>query len=80
MEDSFFIPVTYKGKDLQFEASLQQRGYIHVIAVDVYSVMVTFERDEERNWRALIPPEEKGKLPDVALLQTIGETIEALLK
>lgn len=59
MEESFYIPVTYKGKDLQFEASLQRRGYIHIIAVDVYGTMVTFERDEEGNWRGLIPPEEK---------------------
>jgi hypothetical protein len=80
MEESFFIPVTYKGKDLQFEASLQRRGYVHIIAVDVYGTMVTFERDEEGNWRALLPPEEQGKTPDVALLRTIGETIEALLK
>lgn len=80
MEESFYIPVTYKGKDLQFEATLQRRGYIHVLAVDVYSTMVTFERDEEGSWRALIPPEEKGKTPDVDLLQTIAETIEALLK
>ena len=79
MEESFYLPVTYKGKDLQFEASLQRRGYIHIIAVDVYGTMVIFERDEEGNWRALIPPEEKGKTPDVDLLRTIGETIEALL-
>ena len=86
MEESFYIPVTYKGKDLQFEATLQRRGYVHIIAVDVYGTMVTFERDEEGNWRGLIPPEEKesrderGKTPDVELLQTIGETIEELLK
>ncbi len=86
MEESFYIPVTYKGKDLQFEATLQRRGYIHIIAVDVYGTMVTFERDEEGNWRGLIPPDEKGsreergKTPDVGLLRTIGETIEELLK
>jgi len=80
LEEPFFIPVSYKGKDLQFEATLQRRGYVYILAVDVYSTIVSFEKDEEGNWRALIPPEEKGKTPDVELLRTIGETIEALLK
>jgi len=80
LEEPFFIPVSYKGKDLQFEATLQRRGYVYILAVDVYSTIVSFEKDEEGNWRALIPPEEKGKTPEGELLRTIAETIESLLK
>jgi hypothetical protein len=35
MDDSFQIPVTYKGEDLLFNASLKVYGYVHKIEVDV---------------------------------------------
>jgi hypothetical protein len=80
MDEPFFLPVIYKGVEQQFEASLQRRGYVHVLSVNVYGAPVIFERDEEGNWRALISGDEKGKIPDPELFQAIGQTIEDILK
>ena len=80
MEDAFFIPVVYKGVAQQFEATLRHWGYSHAFHVKVGETMVIFERDEEGNYRAVIPPEERGKAPERELLQVIGEAIEGILK
>ncbi len=79
-DDQFLIPVTYKGVVKSFPASMRVFGYTHRFEVDVDGTLVYFERDEEGNYRALIPPEEKGKVPPVELLQAIGLSIEAILK
>jgi hypothetical protein len=82
MDEPFFLPVTFKGQELQFEAKLEQRGYVYVLLVDVNGTPVIFERDEELNWRALLPQPELGaaKPPSLELVLAIGETIEQLLK
>ncbi len=82
MDDAFFLPVVFKGQELQFEAQLERRGYVYALHVDVNGTAVIFERDEERNWRALLPQPQTDtvKPPSLALLLAIGETIEELLK
>jgi hypothetical protein len=80
MNEPFFLPVTFKGVEHQFEATLQQKGYVHVLEVDVNGTPVIFERDEEGSWRALLPPDHQGSPPPVDLLRTIGETIEQILQ
>lgn len=80
MEESFFIPVVYKGAELQFEAGLQRRGYTYALHVNVFGTMVIFERDEEGNWRALMPVEEKGKVPETELLQALIAALEEIVK
>jgi hypothetical protein len=82
MDELFELPVFYKGKELLFPARLLQLGYTHRFVVDVYGQEVFFEPDEERNYRALVEPEqlEGNKKIDVELLKTIAERIEAVLK
>jgi hypothetical protein len=81
MEEGFDIPVTYKGKELFFPARLVSFGYTHRIEVDVYGTLVHFERDEEREWRALVASEEKqgGQHLDVELLQQLIRSLERIL-
>ena len=79
MDEPFFLPVTYKGVEQQFEASLQRRGYVHVLEIRVQEVVIIFERDEEGEWRALASQDQGGKMPDVELLRAIGEAIERIL-
>ncbi|MDO6431121.1 hypothetical protein Q4E93_11010 [Flavitalea sp. BT771] len=79
MEDIFLIPVNYNNAERQFEATLQVLGYIHRFHVDVDGMDVIFERDEEGNYRAIIPPETPGKLPSTELLQRIAEAIAQIL-
>jgi hypothetical protein len=80
MEDLFFIPVVYRGAELQFEASLVRRGYTYGLHVNVRETIVVFERDEEGSWRALMPAEEKGKVPETELLQALVDAIEEIVK
>jgi hypothetical protein len=80
MEDTFELPVLYKKQEIFFPAELQQTGYSHRFRVEVYGQDVFFEPDEERNYRAVMDPEEITKDISVELLQAIANTIESLVK
>jgi hypothetical protein len=80
MDEPFFLPVTFKGIEQQFEASLKRRGYVAVLEINVHEALVIFERDEQGDWRAILPEDHAGKTPDVGLLRAIGEAIEQILQ
>jgi len=80
MDEPINIPVTYKGVEKEFAATVLRKGYFHIFQVNVDGTMVTYERDEEGNYRAVVSPEEKGRAPDRDLLQAIGEVIEEILR
>jgi hypothetical protein len=79
MDEPFVIAVEYKGVQREFEARLQVLGYTHRFLVGIDAMEVFFERDEEGRYRALIPPETKGKIPDTGLLEAIAGAIEKIL-
>ena len=81
MDEPFELPVEFKGEELQFPAQLKQFGYKHRFVVAVFGQDVFFEPDEERNYRALIDPEqlEANKKLNVDLLQAIAVGIEAVI-
>lgn len=56
MDDTFDLPVTYKNRELIFNAKLSQFGYSYKFEVGVNGITVLFEPDEERNFRAIIDP------------------------
>jgi hypothetical protein len=82
MDEGFKLPVCYRGKELLFPAQLVSFGWTHRIQVDVYGTIVFFEKDEERECRALLSLEdlELNKEVDVALIKAIGAAIEEMLK
>jgi hypothetical protein len=82
MADNFQIPVTYRDTELLIPARLLQYGYTLRIEVEINGEKVFFERDEERNWRALMPYSEnnKGIFPDPELLQKIATSIEDITR
>lgn len=82
MDDGFELPVSYRGADLLFPAQLVSFGWTHRIQVDVYGTSVYFERDEEREWRALISTEnlEADKNIEVDLLKAMAAAIEEVLR
>lgn len=80
MNEPFELPVSYKEEELQFPARLQQLGYTHSIVVEVYGTEVFFEPDEERNYRAVVEPEQITKQVSVDLLKAIAEVIESILR
>lgn len=78
MTEPFELPVTYKGEIHLLEAELQSWGYSHRIIVKVDDQSITFEPDEERNYRAIVAPGESFR--DTDMLASITETLEASFK
>ena len=82
MDEPFTISVFYKGKQLDFEARFQQRGYSHRFLILVEGIPMFFERDEEGSYRALLPPEaarEKKPVIEAELLKALAAAIESIL-
>lgn len=80
MDETFALPVPYRGEELLFPARLEQLGYTHRFVVDVHGSEVIFEPDEERNYRAVIDEERLNKNIKVDLLQAIATAIEDVLR
>lgn len=53
MEDVFDLPVNYNGEEMMLPSKLIRFGYSYTIEVQVNGTTVSFEKDEEGNWRAL---------------------------
>ena len=82
MDDSFEIPVTYKGREYLFPASLITSGYTYKIRAEVFGKLISFEPDEERNFRAVIglnDLDDSGKI-DKELLSKIVLSLESIFK
>ena len=80
-DDTFKIPVTYRGEELSFPAKFLMSGYTHKIQVEVDEQLIMFEPDEERNYRAILNAAqlEKGAKIDVPLLQAIAAVLESVV-
>jgi hypothetical protein len=78
MDEDFELPVYFNGKETSFPARLIHWGYSYRIKVDVYGAIINFERDEQREWRALVDPSENENSKEVSieLLRAITESIE----
>ena len=81
MSESFELPVQYKGKELLLPAQLHQFGYGYKIEVEVNGSSVFFERDDERNWRALIETDvHLNERIESKLLEAIAASLEGLFE
>ncbi len=80
MEDTVQIPVTYKGKELEFDAQLLHLGYINKIQVDVNGVIVFLEKDDEGNYRAVLADMLNENKVDKELVKEIVQSLKLILK
>ena len=80
MEETFQLPVTYRGKELQFDAQLLQLGYTRKIQVDVNDMIVFIEKDDEGNYRAILGDIQNESKIDKALVKEIVNSLELILK
>ena len=82
MDDDLEVPGTYKNQELIFYAKFVQFGYSYKFEVDVNGILVFFEPDEERNFRAMIDPaiDQGNQKIDKQLIQLIAETLVPMLK
>jgi hypothetical protein len=80
MDDDLQIPVTYKNQELTFTAKFIQFGYSYRFEVDVNGILVFFEPDEERNFRAIVNPSvDNGKF-DRELIELIMVCLREMIK
>ena len=78
MHESFELPVQVGDYTILLPAELTIWGYSHRILVTWEGQVITFEPDEERNYRALI--EDTQKPPELEMIKSIAESIEAVFK
>lgn len=79
MDEGFELPVTYKSRELLFPARLIRFGYGYSIEVNVNGIMVSFEKDDERNWRAIaIGHQNLSKEIEPALLLAIVDALDEI--
>ena len=80
MYESFDLPLTFQGEEMQVPAEFQPYGYTYRIKITVQGTTLFFEPDEEKNYRAVLTPgeqENSKKLPK-GLLETISEKLQEL--
>ena len=82
MEETFNLPVEYKGKQLMLKTSLLVTGYTHKFNVEVDEQNIIFEPDEEKIYRAVLNYKDIKKHKDIdgELLKSIYYAIEKLVK
>jgi len=80
MDETFALPVSYRGEELLLPARLEQLGYTHRFVVDVQGTEVFFEPDEERNYRAVMNEEHLNREIKADLLQAVASAIEEVLR
>jgi DNA polymerase III delta subunit len=82
MDDDLEVPVNYKNQELIFIAKFIQFRYSYKFEVDVNGVIVFFEPDDERNFRAIIDPaiDHVNHKIDKELIQLIAEALATMLQ
>ena len=80
MGESFILAVPGQKELREFEAELQVYGFSHRIVVLIENEAISFEPDEEGNYRAVMVEKEKVLNIDKALLQAIATQLEKDLK
>ncbi len=77
-ENTFEIPVVYKGQEMIFNAQLLDFGYIRKIRIEVNDQEVFLEKDDEGNYRAVINELQSEDKIDKTLIKTIVESLQTL--
>jgi hypothetical protein len=82
MEDAFIITITYNGNTYTFETCIVWTGYQHKIVVNIDDTLVSFEPDEERNYRAVLHSEQTdiSKSVTPGLLEAIAGHFQDSMK
>lgn len=78
MNEVFELPVHYHGKEHELPARLHVFGLSYKIEVEVNGRSFFFERDEERNWRAIGDISMPGQKADEEILKAIVILLQEL--
>lgn len=74
----FELEVHYRGERIAVPGYLSTAGYLHKIYLDVNGTQLILEPDEERNYRAVVAPEEVDKIPKELVSLIVDEVTQAL--
>ena len=74
MADTILLPVEYNGAEKEYPTEIFRYGFTHKIQVTIGDEIVTFEPDEEGNYRASVSPESTATI-DKSLLEEISKTL-----
>lgn len=77
MNEPFYLPVIYQGRELELKARFERWGYTYRISVLVAEETFIFEPDEEGGYRALGNAQQLSAT-DAGLLRAIAEKLTAL--
>ena len=83
MSDNFSLSIVYKNQEKEFPVTLLQQGYTYKLIVLIDDLEVSFEPDEERNFRVVAMPgqdEKQLEKIDRQLLQLLKEKLEEMLQ
>ncbi len=82
MNPDLILSVTFEGKVLSLPAYIMQFGYVARLNVEIQGMTVTFERDEESKWRAVIGYADliADKKVKKELLEAVADVIDELTK
>jgi hypothetical protein len=78
MEDTFGVEVEHGGRKYTFEGRLATVGFTHRFYVLINGLEVTWEPDEERNYRAMLSAADQHKATalDRELIKAVGDKIQ----
>lgn len=77
MEESFSLPVSYKGEDIEVPVVLRVTGYSPRFIAMVNGIEITIEKDEEGRYRAIQSNSETHPI-DKELLSAVVDNIESI--
>jgi len=75
MNEPFNLSITYQGEEQEFKARFERWGYTHRFIVLIGETTITFEPDDEGNYRAL-----GDRTVELHLLQLLAEKLATLTK
>jgi hypothetical protein len=78
MADTFQLPIEDNGEEKEYPAKILRFGFTHKVEVTIDGVVVTFEPDEEKNYRAVTGTDHTTNISKT-LLEEISKTLQYLL-
>ena len=82
MEELFTITVLHNGMEKELQGRLRISAYTHQFLFDIGDAEIILEKDDEGNFRALMPAasSEKAKKTDPSLIRALLAEMEKRLK
>jgi hypothetical protein len=81
MTDSFILELVYNDEKKVFDAEFHKPSrFTHHMMVNIEGAQVYFEPDEERNYRAVLSPENSSPAPDAGLVRAVADKLHELFQ